>query len=370
MKILFVLEYHHPHVGGVETLFKGLSEKLASQGYQVTVLTNRYSPNLAKEETLNGVRIKRYNFINRYLFTFLAIIPVILLARRHDIIHTTSYNAGLPAFFGGLLTGKKVIITFHEMWGHMWYELPFLGRLSKRVHYLFEWFLVKLPFKKYVAVSDNTKRRLVEQGVSSERVIRIYNGLDYADFSPKEEDQRPNADFRFCYFGRLGISKGLDILLPAIKLCRDNGLKFKFTLIIPSESTVLSQYVFDYIQDHNLIEIIDIQHDLNKEDLQMTIKNCDAVIIPSYSEGFGFTAVESMALNIPIISSGRGSLNEVIGGKHIHFDPFTAQSLATAMSQAVDGKWENKPQKIYSLDDSILEYCQLYEQIVRDKQIS
>jgi len=124
MKILFVLENHYPKIGGVETLFKDLTDVLAEEGHTITVLTNRSpSENLkAKESYHPNLTIIRKTLYNRYLFTFFAWIPAFFLARKHDFIHTTSYNAALPAYIAGFLSRKKTIITFHEVWAKMWFD--------------------------------------------------------------------------------------------------------------------------------------------------------------------------------------------------------------------------------------------------------
>ena len=67
MKVLFLLEYYEPHVGGVETLFKSLAVQLVKRGYQVTVLTNKYDSSLKSKEIIEGVEVIRYRFDNRYL---------------------------------------------------------------------------------------------------------------------------------------------------------------------------------------------------------------------------------------------------------------------------------------------------------------
>jgi len=41
MRICFILEYYHPHIGGVEYLFKNLIEGLSKRGFEVSVLTRR-----------------------------------------------------------------------------------------------------------------------------------------------------------------------------------------------------------------------------------------------------------------------------------------------------------------------------------------
>lgn len=363
MKILFVLEYHYPHIGGVETLFKSLTEELVSIGYEVTVVTNKYSPELASSETINGVNIKRYNFINRYLFTFLSVFPIIKEARQHDLIHTTSYNAGLPSYIAAKLTKTKVVITFHEVWQKLWYKLPFMNWISRNMFYYFEALLLRLSFDKFIAVSDYTKEALEVGGIAPNKIKRIYNGIDYSEYDSIVKAEKESEQFTFCYFGRLGVSKGIDLLLPAIQICKEAGSLFKFILIIPSEFKNLNDYVNNQISSLGIQDYVDIRQDLPRDILIDTITTCDAVVIPSYSEGFGFTAVESMALEIPIISSSKGALEEVVSGQHLNMSTFDSQGLADAMQKALAGKWDHSEKKQFTLQDSVQEYCNMYKTV-------
>jgi len=135
MRILFVLENYYPNVGGVETLFKNLIEQLAEKGHQVKLITTQLNPEDPLEEKIGNIHIYRYPFRNRYIFTFFGVFPIYKLAKDCDLIHTTSYNAGVPAWLGAKLRRKKVVITFHEVWGKLWFDLPFM---NKKIHlYLF-----------------------------------------------------------------------------------------------------------------------------------------------------------------------------------------------------------------------------------------
>ena len=367
MKILFVLENHYPNIGGVETLFKSLTESLVKKGYTVTILTNQYDKSLKRKEVLNGVSIIRVPFYNRYLFTLLAFFPAWRLAMSHDLIHTTSYNAGLPAFFSGFLSRTKVIITFHEVWGKLWFRLPYIGKISSRFHFLFEQFLVRLPFAHFIAVSEATKIRLQESKVKKNKITRIYNGIDYSEIvnlnleasSQKTEDDR----FTFLYFGRLGISKGLDLLLDAIKLIDQENKHFILHLVIPLEPSNFHNLILSTLKEYGIKERVIVHSELPYSELQSLIVASDAVVIPSYSEGFGFTAVESMALGKPIISSGKGSLSEVVTGKHLTMKTHTSQGLAEAMSQAIEGNWNETPLKKFHLKEAIAAYTELYSQL-------
>src|SRR3989339_1156108 len=98
MKILFVLENYVPHIGGVELVFKTLAENLAKE-HDISIITHKLK-NTKKFEEINGVKIYRVSCLqNRYLFSFLAIPKTLRLAKKADIIHTTTYNGAVPARF-------------------------------------------------------------------------------------------------------------------------------------------------------------------------------------------------------------------------------------------------------------------------------
>lgn len=359
MKILFVLENHYPKIGGVETLFKDLTDSLAEEGHTITVLTNRNPSDKlkAKESYHPNLTIIRKSFFNRYLFTFFAWIPAIFLARKHDFIHTTSYNAALPAFIAGFLTRRKVVITFHEVWGKMWFDLPHFGKLSLYFHYLFEKLLLKLNFYKFIAVSQFTAERLLLNGVKKEKIEMIYNGLDYSDFESCKKEIKNNNKYTFLYFGRLGISKGLDILINGAALVKND---FQLNIIVPLNPENLLKDLKKNIQDQGLTEKIKFYHELPFSTLKEKVSSADTVIIPSYSEGFCFTAAESIAMGVPVISSGKGALTEVVSGKHLVMKTFDGKGLAESMKLALDDKFEISEIKKFKLRDSVKKYIDLY----------
>ena len=170
MRILFILEHYYPYTGGAETLFKYVAENLAEKGHNVTVITTRFKKDLKKTETLNKVKIKRLHFYNRYIFTFFSLPFLLKEAKKADIIHTTTYNAALPAFLAAKITKTPIYITFHEIWGNLWFKLPFIPKLLAFGNYCFEQLIIKLPFNKYISVSDFTQNKLIENGISKKKI--------------------------------------------------------------------------------------------------------------------------------------------------------------------------------------------------------
>ena len=368
MKILFVLENYYPNIGGVETLFKNLTEALAKKNIEVTVVTTQFDKKLLREETINDVKIIRLPFYNRYIFTFLAFIPLISYARKHDIIHTTSYNAGVPAFLAGLLSRTQTIITFHEVWGKLWFKLPYMNKLSLLLHYTFEKFLLALPFSHYIAVSNSTKIALIEAGIPKSKIKKIYNGIDYSKFrsiSEEEVNVKPNELYTFTYFGRLGISKGLDILLNGIRLLSKTEHSFKINLVIPKTPIDFHKRILQEIDEYKIAPIITVHSHLPVDELHSVIRESDTVIIPSYSEGFCFSAVEAMAIGTPIIHSGKGSLKEVVSAKHIMMQDLSADALKDAMMRAINDDWDEIPQRKFELKESVDLYLDFYKNLMK-----
>lgn len=365
MKILFVLENYYPNIGGVETLFKSLVEELSRNGHPCTIVTSLLAKEESRIENQGNITIIRVPVANRYLFTLKALGAVLRHIRSCDLVQTTSYNAALPAFIGALLFRKKILVTFHEAWGKLWFQLPYLGRLSKVAHYCFEQFLLRLPFDRFIAVSRNTARRLAEEGVATHRIKTIYNGIDYGEFiSEQARNEEPKTPFTFTYFGRLGISKGLDLLLEAATVTKTSLPASRLQLIVPRVPGNFLEVIRQKIRQEGLEAYISFRHHLPFPVLKQAIVDSDCVVIPSYSEGFCFAAVETTALGTPIISSGQAALAEVVGGRFITMDSLSAEGLVRAMEKAYRQQWEEGPVRRFELSETVNAYIGSYEELL------
>lgn len=362
MKILFVLEHYHPYIGGAETLFRDLSRALAANGHEVRVITTRYRADLPTRETIAGVEIKRVRCFNRFLFSAFALPAVVRWAGWADFVHTTTYNAALPAWLGARLRRRKVIITFHELWGDLWLRLPFLSPFSARLFRAYEALVLALPFDHYIAVSDFTARSLVEGGVGKAKVRRIYNGLDYTSFSG--ERHQPPEHFTYTYFGRLGVSKGLDLIIPAAAQFQQNNPQAILRLIIPKRPAGMYQEVIQLLNQYGLTDKIELRHELSEADLREAVLTSSCVLITSYSEGFCFVAAETASAGVPIISSGRGALPETVSGPHLVMPEMSAAALTDCLEQAKAGEWAFSPLRKFTASNSVATYLEFYAEIL------
>ncbi len=72
---------------------------------------------------------------------------------------------------------------------------------------------------------------------------------------------------------------------------------------------------------------------VDDESLAAIYATAIALVMPSFSEGFGLPAVEAMACGTPVVASTQGSLPEVVGPAGILVDPHEIGQIAAAMNE-------------------------------------
>ncbi len=359
MNILFVLENFYPKIGGVETLFLKLASALVDKGNKVYVFTSG-AEGLPSQQSYQGIEIIRTRYSNRYLFTFFTWFKCIRLASHADIIHTTSYNAAVPAIIAAHVNKKKSIITFHEAWTKLWFKLPNMSAPSKLLHYLFEQWILSFRFSRFIAVSKFTQQALIDAGIKEAKVQMIYNGLNYDEYHVSDQKETSKA---YLYYGRVGVSKGIHLILEALAILKQKGKAVLLDLIVSNDkqSRKHLQQIIDSLDIKNHVRLID---QMEFQELKTKVRQAKAVIIPSYSEGFCFVAAESVALGTNIISSGRGALKEVVGGHYLEMQSQTAEDLARCIEQAEKDDWQYREPKTFYLQDTVDQYIRAYNNLL------
>lgn len=373
LKLLFVVENYIPHIGGVEVVFKNLSEGLAKLGHDVTIVSHRLKGS-KKYEVINGVKIHRVNcFHSRYWFTFLSIPIIYKLAKKADLIHTTNFNAAFPAWLVSKLLNKKCIITVHEVWIGKWNKLTDTGWLNAKIHDLLERFIYLLNFDRYICVSKSTKKQLLNIKVNKEKIDVVYNGVDYNHWNPKKYNgnkirKRFNLEKNFVYFfsGRPGISKGLEYLIKAVPLIYKKIPNAKLLAIMSKDKTYKKRYkyIVDLIKKLGIENQVILVDPVSYKELPNYIKAADCVVIPSLSEGFGFAATEACAMEKPVVATNTTSLPEVVSGRYFLAEVRNIKDIAKGVHLISNNKGIKTKLKKFELQTNILNYLKVYRKII------
>jgi D-inositol-3-phosphate glycosyltransferase len=373
MKVLFVLEYYSPHIGGAEVLFKNLCEGLTGKGHDVTVVTLRL-PGTQAFELINGVKVYRVKVPQkgaRYWFTFLSIPKVFQLAKKADLVHTTTYNGAFPAWLTSKLRGKKCLITVLEVFGSQWVDSADMNWLAAKLHQFLEHLVIVLPFDRHISISHYTSKCLKDFGIARDKTGVIYCGIDYDLFNPAKADgkavrQKLNLgkEFIYMYYGRPGISKGVEYLVRAVPLIIQQIPDSKLVLILADDPKDRYENIKRMVDKLKLEDSVILLDPVPRDELPSYIAASDCVVVPSLSEGFGFAAAEACAMDRPVVVSNAASLPEVVSGKYILVEPGHPEAIAKAVASVYNSELRGSSKKTFSWNTCVDSYLKVYNKLV------
>lgn len=366
MKILFIVDYYYPYIGGAEVVHQKLAELLA-RDHEVTVLTQT-SGGEKLEDRINGVRVVRVRTLNRLTFPWQAKKLAYQLAAESDIVQVSTYSSG---FLGAAIRkklSKKVTLLVHGYLREVWYQLRltwFVAILCR----LYECLLFSKEFDYYVVPSHFTEKNLLKLDIKKEKINVIHHGIDTALFHPMPRNTQLRAQLNinenenvFLFAGRPSRMKGIEVLLEAFQR---NKPHIRLVLMLAKDSKEEYERVIKFIKENKLTDHVLVIDPVPHKDMPTYLAIADVVVIPSLTEEFCFLAAEASAMDLPLIVSDVGALPEVVFGKVIFVKPGFADTLAKGIEDAVQGRFTLIPRKDWNWDRALLQYADLYNNILK-----
>lgn len=316
----------HPAAGGAEGYLAEISRGFLANGHQVCWFCGR-APGQPAASNADGLRIFRaggtYGVYARAALAYLR-----RFRGRVDLI--VDGENGIPFFSPFYSRVPRIVLVHHvhrEVFEHqlpwplaqlgMWLE----GRLMPFV-YRRDWF---------VAVSESTRRDLLELGVSEDRLAVIHNGLDHERYRPASEkpDSRDSAP-NVLWLGRLQRYKSLDTLLDAAALWHRPRPELR--LRIAGEGPERSR-LEERVADLGLRERVEFLGFVEGEEKTRLLQQADLVIQTSLKEGWGMTVIEANACGTPVVASDVAGLRDSVRDRETGM--LVPWNDADALSQAV-----------------------------------
>jgi len=371
MKILFILDLYKPHIWWVEILFENIISKITSKWNEVVILTSKYDKSIKKYEKNWNIEIYRVGN-NRYDFMFYSILKWIKLAKKCDIIHSTTYNSAIPASIIWLISRKKVILTVHEIFGQLWYKFMWWKWFFFK---LFESFIFKFPFEKYLCVSNYTKNSLrIHFWISDEKLLTVYNWIDYNFWNKNNFDKNYYSKIRNdlglennyvgLFYWRPWISKWLEFYIKSIPEIIKNIPDFKALLIVPhsfNNPIIKIEKLIDDLQIRNNIVLIPW---ISNKELPNYILLSDFVIIPSLVEWFGFAVAEVSALEKNIITTEVAAIPEVASWNVNFVEPWNISDIVKKVVEMKNWKYTIIPKRKFLWEDNIKKTLDIYNDVL------
>jgi len=215
---------------------------------------------------------------------------------------------------------------------------------------------------RLVAVSKFVADCIRRHSLADNKVVEvIYNGIDIQRFRPMTEEYR-DRPLRVLFVGNPTRRKGFH-LLARLADQLPNGVELVFTSGLRNE---LVNTVHTRLISLGHVEYSEMHH---------VYQQADILLFPAYREGFGLCVAEAMASGLPVISSNRSAIPELIdegrGGFLVEPDDLstmlqrTLRLLADAPLRQAMGTW-NRERAIKDFDRTrmVREYQSVFESLL------
>ena len=236
-----------------------------------------------------------------------------------DIIHAHDWMTFRAALYAKALTGKPLVVHIHTV------EADRAGREHGGNPLCREIEGTALALADHViAISEHTKRGIMrEYGVPAEKIEVVHNQFDPWSDLNFQEHARAGGSNSYVYLerlrqqgygvisniGRMTIQKGLPNLLRIFKLVHERIPKSMLLLAGAGEQRNELVGLAAELGIGDSVVFTEFQRGKRFGD---TFTIADVFAMPSYSEPFGITALESVFYGTPLVISKQAGATEVI----------------------------------------------------------
>ncbi|MCL4441115.1 MAG: glycosyltransferase [Firmicutes bacterium] len=294
--------------GGAERHILNLATAMKKEMVEVSVCCLFADP-FVKVAREAGIKSHSVPMRHKMDFGIVTKLRDLIIEEKIDIVHTHGVRANLVGRLAARMAGvETVVTTVHSLLAQDYPDLfsrlanTFIERASRGLT------------THFIAVSGGLQKALVQQGIPEKRITVIYNGLnpDFFRIKGSVGRWRQSAGFSpgvplVAIVGRLHPVKGhLYFLRAAAEILKERTDVHFLVVGSGPERDSLEDYTMKLgISDHVTFtgfvsDVSELMPDLN------------LLIVPSLWEGFGLTALEAMAVGVPVVATSVGGLPEIV----------------------------------------------------------
>ncbi len=258
-----------------------------------------------------------------------------ILRLRLDLLHSPDF---IPPTFGA----RKSVITVHDL-TFLHYPQFMTAESHRYYNEQIAWACRRAD--AILADSRATSADLVSLlDVPSEKIHVAHLAADQR-FQPQDAEEACDALARYAlspgyllFVGTLEPRKNLPGLFQAYRLLLDEGEDGDQpipSLVVVGGKGWLYEAVFQSLERLDLVSHVRFLHNVPDDCLPALYGAASLLVLPSFYEGFGLTALEAMACGTPVIVSHRASLPEVVGPAGITVNPEDPADIAASIGRVL-----------------------------------
>ncbi len=280
-------------VGGQERLLIEMARHRDAARFDWTVIALGKRGTLADQMETLGVRVLTLDTPGGFRPGLWRRLAKLFRAEHFDVVHTHDDRPllyGMPAsWWAGV--ERRIHTHHHGQLDHITWQQRWLMRLASRYA------------QRFVCVSNDSARYMIEQGVAAERVSTLWNGIDLARFTYSGPcDHGP-----IVTVARLSPEKDIANLLHAARraVVQHPHARFEIAGDGPLREDLHRLVSELQLNDHVLFHG-------EVRDIPALLERARLFVLPSQSEGISLTLLEAMARGLPIVTTAVGGNPEVV----------------------------------------------------------
>jgi len=313
--------------------------------------------------------VEQHHFARKNKYDISVIISIAAFAKKHsiDLIQSQLFMDNQIARFAGLLSRVPVVTSVRgeigPLIGHkkMWFELK-----------------AQLLSEKIVVNSDWLRRYLLRHGVNNEKIVVIYNGVDYSRLIckvPREELRIkyniPENNHVITIVARLHPMKDHITFLRAISLIKETLPKITVLIVGDGDERKSLEAFSNSLMLHNIVRFLgNIEENINEiyriTDLLMLTSEC--------GESFPNVILEAMSVRVPVVASNISAVNEIIDDNENGFlveskdvENYSKKAIAILsdknISESIVSSGRKKVES-FNIPSMVIKYEDLYQRLL------
>ncbi|MCI4336462.1 MAG: glycosyltransferase family 4 protein [Thermoplasmata archaeon] len=318
----------HPWAGGAERHITEVGRRLVARGHRVTVIAERFGtlPVTDAHEGLEILRPVRRGFLHTWVLA-----NARRLVDRFDVDVIVGDLSKIVPWGRRGLGGRPIVTVVRHFNGRTVFgEVPFpTPPVLWAIERTTPWFLRR---SRVMTEARSTAEVLIQLGVPSESISLVPPGVDTQVYRPAPARRSPTP--LLAYVGRLKRYKRVDLAINAFR----SVLRTRPDAELHIAGGGTDRDRLEAItREQGLERSVRFLGPLTEAEVTSLYQRSWAHVQPSAAEGWGLTALESMACGTPVVAFDSGALRESVG-------PLCADLLAQ------DGD-------VASLSDAMLRGC-------------
>lgn len=295
--------------------FEPIVPDLQAKGYEVVSVSSP-GPEVQHLREMGvkciEVSMERHISLSKDIVSLWKLIKV-FRKEKPDIVHSMTPKAGMLCMLAAWIC--RVPVRIHTFTGLVW---PTASGLKRKILMATDW-LTCACATHVIPEGEGVKTDLLSHGITHKplKVLGYGNvrGIDLEHYARTEEVMR-NADkirvkdvFTFMFVGRIVRDKGINELVAAFKRLQTRVPKTRLILVGEYEDSLdpITPEARKEIEDNPCILAVG-----ELKDVRPWLAASDALVFPSYREGFPNVVIEAGAMGLPSIVTDINGSREII----------------------------------------------------------